>query len=66
MSAQIKQAARERYSHANVQDRYDADLLMAAHEFEEVILAPYVVRCAVCGEPKYPGHTDQSIGGDEE
>lgn len=39
---------------------------MAEHEFEEVILAPYVVRCAVCGKPKYPEHgTNRTIRHEE-
>lgn len=34
---------------------------MAEHEFEEVIVAPYVVRCAVCGKPKYPHHDQANV-----
>lgn len=34
---------------------------MAEHEFEEVILSPYIVRCAVCGESKYPHHAPADV-----
>lgn len=34
-----------------------------SHDFEEVIVSPYVVRCAVCGKPRYPHHAPDRENG---
>ncbi|HLV43712.1 MAG TPA: hypothetical protein VKY39_02050 [Aggregatilineales bacterium] len=36
-----------------------------SHDFEEVIVSPYVVRCAVCGKPRYPHHAPDRENGSE-